>query len=251
MCLRNPKGYSCKCPIGLKLRGGSVRECETLPEDYLLIAERNGVGMISLNTEDNMDTMIPINGVQGAVVIDFHYNKSLLYIADVNLDIIRRINLANTRDTKTIVSNLATPNGLAVDWVADNIYWTDADLKVIEVSRLDGSSRKTLVDEYINDIRSLAIHPKKGFLFWSDWGEPKRLERSLLDGSNRSTIIVDIGLATGLTVDYQTNRLYWADALKDRLEMCDLNGKRRNVVIKLATHPFGVTLVSLFFHYKK
>lgn len=230
----------------MKLRGGSVRECETIPEDYLLIAERNGVGMISLNTDDNMDTMIPINGVQGAVVIDFHYNKSLLYIADVNLDIIRRINLINPRETKTIITNLATPNGLAVDWVANNIYWTDAELKVIEVSRLDGSSRKTIIDEYVNDIRSLAIHPKKGFLFWSDWGEPKRLERSLLDGSNRSTIVVDIGLATGLTVDYQTNRLYWADALKDRLEMSDLNGKRRSVVIKLATHPFGVTLVSLF-----
>lgn len=228
----------------MKLRGGSVRECETIPEDYLLIAERNGVGMISLNTDDNMDTMIPINGVQGAVVIDFHYNKSLLYIADVNLDIIRRINLINPRETKTIITNLATPNGLAVDWVANNIYWTDAELKVIEVSRLDGSSRKTIIDEYVNDIRSLAIHPKKGFLFWSDWGEPKRLERSLLDGSNRSTIVVDIGLATGLTVDYQTNRLYWADALKDRLEMSDLNGKRRSVVIKLATHPFGVTLVS-------
>lgn len=32
LCLRNPKGYSCKCPTGTKMKAGSKTECENLPE---------------------------------------------------------------------------------------------------------------------------------------------------------------------------------------------------------------------------
>lgn len=119
--------------------------------------------MISLTTPDFMDVVLPISGVHGAVVLDYHYRKNYLLIADVNLDIIRRINLLNLTDSKTIVNaDLHTPNGIAVDWIADNLYWSDTDRKVIEVSRLDGSCRKKLIYENMGDPRSLIIHPKKG-----------------------------------------------------------------------------------------
>lgn len=32
LCLRNPTGYSCRCPIGLKLKEGSTSQCQTLPD---------------------------------------------------------------------------------------------------------------------------------------------------------------------------------------------------------------------------
>ena len=161
LCLRNPSGYSCKCSIGLKLRNGSLTECEYLPEDYLLIALRSGIGMISLRTPDLMDVVLPIRDIRGAVVLDYHYRKHWLYVADVNLDVIRRINLLNLADSKVIVSNLQTPNGLAVDWIADNLYWSDSDHKLIEVARFDGSCRKQLITEDIGDPRSIIVHPKK------------------------------------------------------------------------------------------
>ncbi|XP_055910482.1 low-density lipoprotein receptor-related protein 4 [Eupeodes corollae] len=244
LCLRNPTGYSCKCPIGLKMKDGSSTECQTLPDDYLLIAQRSGIGMISLNTPDFMDVVLPIKGVHGAVVLDFHYKKSLLFFADVNLDIIRRVNLLNFTDNKVIVdSGLLTPNGLAVDWIADNVYWSDPDRKIIEVSRLDGSSRKAIISEGLNDPRSLIVYPKKGFLFWSDWGTPPSIERCLLDGTNRTPIVTtDLGAPTGLAIDFETRRLFWADSLQDRIEMVDFYGKKRTQIIPFATHLFGCTV---------
>lgn len=122
--------------------------------------------MISLNTVDFMDVVLPITGVHGAVVLDFHYRKNWLFFADVNLDIIRRVNLRNNTDSKVIVNtDLLTPNGICVDWIADNLYWSDTDRKVIEVSRLDGSSRKKLVIDDMSDPRSMIVHPKKGYVF--------------------------------------------------------------------------------------
>ncbi|XP_053950646.1 low-density lipoprotein receptor-related protein 4 [Anastrepha ludens] len=244
LCLRNPTGYSCRCPIGLKLKEGSTSECQTLPDEYLLIAQRSGIGMISLNMPDYMDVVLPISAVHGAVVLDYHFRKKWLFFADVNTDIIRRINLTNMSDSKVIVSkDLLTPNGIAVDWIADNIYWSDTDRKIIEVARLNGTSRKELITDDLGDPRSLIVHPRKGYLFWSDWDAPARIERSLLDGSNRTLIVTEnLGFPTGLTLDFDNRRLFWADALEDNIASVDYNGKRRTKIVDYAPHPFGLTM---------
>lgn len=39
--------------------------------------------------------------------------------------------MTNMSESKTIISQkLETPNGLGVDWIANNIYWTDNEHKV-------------------------------------------------------------------------------------------------------------------------
>lgn len=52
--------------------------------------------------------------------------------------------------------------GLAVDWVAHNIYWADTGSKRIEVARLDGSSRKVLLWKGVEEPRSIALDPSQG-----------------------------------------------------------------------------------------
>lgn len=43
----------------------------------------------------------------------------------------RTLNMENMTENKMIVNtSLETPNGLAVDWIADNLYWTDNEYKV-------------------------------------------------------------------------------------------------------------------------
>jgi len=73
------------------------------------------------------------------------------------------VDTRNLTSTETIVSaNLTTPDGLAVDWIADNIYWTDAGRKVLEVARLDGSSRKIIIQDGLDEPRAVAMFPRKG-----------------------------------------------------------------------------------------
>lgn len=166
---------------------------------------RSGIGRISLDTDDMFDVVLPIENVHAAIVVDYHYNYSKLFYADVSIDVIKSVDMNNLKNTKNIVTTgLETTNGLAVDWIADNLYFSDSVSRSIEVSRLDGSCRKVLINENLNDPRSLAVFPYRGYLFFSDWGKPQRIERSLLDGSNRKTIVnTRLGFPTGLCVDFR------------------------------------------------
>ena len=67
---------------------------------------------------------------------------------------------------ETIFRYLPAVNGLAVDWLGDNIYWIDQNY--IMVSKTDGRFRKSLVrldhsngyNEYT--YRSIALDPERG-----------------------------------------------------------------------------------------
>jgi hypothetical protein len=37
------------------------------------------------------DVVLPIDGVHGAVVVDYHHSKNWLFYADVNADAIKRV----------------------------------------------------------------------------------------------------------------------------------------------------------------
>ena len=71
----------------------------------------------------------------------------------------------STYTTETVVSgDVSTPDGLAVDWVHGHLYWTDTGLDNIEVATLDGSMRRILIDDDLDEPRAIALHPGKGWV---------------------------------------------------------------------------------------
>lgn len=61
-----------------------------------------------------------------------------------------------------IQHGLATPEGLAVDWIAGNLYWIDSNLDQIEVAKLNGEMRTTLIAGGMEHPRALAVDPGQG-----------------------------------------------------------------------------------------
>ena len=49
--------------------------------------------------------------------------------------------------------------GLAVDWVSEKLYWTDAKTDKIEMSNLDGTMRKTIVEDNMDVPHAIAVDP--------------------------------------------------------------------------------------------
>ena len=125
--------------------------------------------------------------------------------------------------------------GLAVDWIGNNLYWTDEGLAAIFVASLDDSTkRQRLLSEGLTHPRSIAVHPNKGIMFWSDWpsGPPVesentsqgKIESAWLDGTHRSIIVSEhVMWANGLTVDGVENRLYWCDSYLQTIESISLD----------------------------
>ena len=62
------------------------------------------------------------------------------------------------------LSELGSPEGIAVDWVSRLVFWTDSALKRLEVAKLDGSLRKVLLDKNIQNPRGIAVNPELGFV---------------------------------------------------------------------------------------
>ena len=61
-----------------------------------------------------------------------------------------------------VKSGLATAEGLAVDWMGQNLYWVESNLDQIEVARLNGSFRRTLVAVDLESPRAIALDPRYG-----------------------------------------------------------------------------------------
>lgn len=65
-------------------------------------------------------------------------------------------------EQSVIVSEIEKCDGLAVDWIARNLYWTDSGTDRIEVARLDGVARRVLVWQDIASPRAIVLDPVGG-----------------------------------------------------------------------------------------
>ena len=82
-------------------------------------------------------------------------------------------------------------------------------------------------------------------MYWTDWGANPKIEKAEMDGSGRRSIVTgNLSWPNGLTIDQATNRLYWADAKLDTIEMSDLNGGNRQLILSSAAniHPYGLAV---------
>ena len=86
------------------------------------------------------------------------------------------------------------------------------------------------------------------FMFWTDFGKTAMIERAFLDGSDRRVIHdTDLLQPVGITVDYDSRRIYWSDVELDRLEYSSFDGSGRSVVETEASglfHPFTLTVAN-------
>lgn len=67
-------------------------------------------------------------------------------------------------------------------------------------------------------------------MYWTDWGSNPKIERAGMDASSRIVIISsNLTWPNGLAIDYETKRLYWADAGMKTIEYGNFDGSDRQV----------------------
>ena len=122
-----------------------------------------------------------ISSLKNTIAVDFFYDtdrKNHVFWTDVADDRVYQGTLLGdslSNIHSVVQSGLTTAEGLAVDWIGENLYWIESSLDQIEVSKLNGSFRRTLIAGNMESPRAVALDPRDALLFWTDWesGSPR------------------------------------------------------------------------------
>lgn len=226
--------------------------CKSISEvsPQIIFSNRHDIRSINLNTNS---ANVLLTGLKNTIAIDYLYRKEgvLIFWTDVMDNRIYRGELIHHSITniETIVEGgLAFAEGLAVDWIALNLYWVDSNFDQIEVANLNGTLRKTLIAGNLSSPRAITVDPAEATLFWTDWdSEAPRIEAASMDGTERRLVVkIKPGSwPNGIALDSIARRIYWIDAKSDALSCVRYDGKDLRTILtgnQYLSHPFAVNL---------
>lgn len=245
-CFNTPGSYHCKCNDIYYEREPNGHVCKRLDkiEPWLIFSNRYYLRNSSIDgSKYNLIKM----DLKNAVALDFDYREERIYYADVGNKTLNRIFINGTGEENLIRHEAHGLEGIAVDWVARKLYWMDRTSKHIEVAELNGTKRKTILARGISDPRAISVHPGIGYLFFTDWGHHSCIGKLGMDGTNFSRIITyenKLVWPNALTIDYFSDKIYWADAHLDYIEYADFEGRNRHTVLSgsLVPHVFALSV---------
>ncbi|CAF3898744.1 unnamed protein product [Rotaria sp. Silwood2] len=246
LCFAMPDTSVPQCACAYGTLNIDRRTCAP-PNEYLLVAMEKEIRSMSMEPH-GFSTSAPwraITNLSMVVGIDFDYRDKKIFYTDLRLQDIFSFDMndPNPHARQLVQSNVtgrSQPVGISYDWVSDRLYWTDERYGRIISARNNGSERLIIAGS--SQPRAIAVHPCKGLLFWSTVGIYPSIRRSTLTGRQVTYIITtNIRWPNGLTIDFDDDRIYWADAWFDRIERASLDGTNREV-ISTVVHPFAITV---------
>lgn len=93
-------------------------------------------------------------------------------------------------DPRALVThNVQWPNGLALDWPNERLYWVDAKRELIESSKLDGTDRRLVIAESTKHPYGLAVFNDR--IYWSDWDSKNIQACDKFTGKHREILARD------------------------------------------------------------
>ncbi|KAA0192050.1 hypothetical protein HAZT_HAZT002386, partial [Hyalella azteca] len=244
ICLSRARAQ-CACPTGVTLKDAFT--CNDGPSTYLLLARATGLYTVSLDTAQHwvlpLDPLGTYNATKKAATsIDYDpAEQEILWVdSEQNAAVraTRRNSSTGALTTRTVMTNVSSSPGFALDTRGRNFYWTDENRRCIFAASMDGSARMAIVWTYLERPRAIIVHASHSLLLWTDWGDEPKIERSDLDGGGRTAIVTeDIIWPNALAVD--DSYLYWADGNTNKIECSRLDGSMRRTVLGEGAHRFS------------
>ncbi|XP_045414697.1 low-density lipoprotein receptor-related protein 2 [Lemur catta] len=236
-------GYRCKCTFGFQLDTDG-RHCVAI-RSFLIFSSQSAIRGIPFTLSTQEDVMVPVTGSPSNFVgIDFDAQNSTIFYSDISKHMIFKQKIDGTGRETLVANRVQTVESLAFDWISRNLYWADSQFRTVSVMKLGDKWRRTIV-RYLNNPRSVVVHPLAGYIFFTDWFRPAKIMRAWSDGSHLLPIVnTTLGWPNGLAIDWGASRLYWIDAFFDRIEHSNFDGldRKRLGHIPQMTHPFGLTV---------
>jgi len=243
ICTNTDGGRTCDCTDGYELQtdGKSCKKTDEV-EPYLLLANKLHTKKYTLENT----TLTDMHALEhdSVYLLDFDLSENTIYFADYAQTAIKSVSFDGEKETVLNTHHAYGAEGVAFDWIAKNLYWTNRARRCIFVARKDGTRVKALAKHESVLPRGISLDPRPhyGYVFWTDWALNPFISRMGMDGTN-ITRIVKTGLfwPNGITIDYTTDRIWWVDAYLNVIEYSDYNGENRHIVKSNLPHIYGIT----------
>lgn len=116
LCLLSSRlpGYSCACPIGIKLVDNLT--CADGPEELLLLARRTDICLIHLDSPDYTHKVLPLRDIRYTIAVDYDPVEGFIYWSDDEVKKIQRARLNGSDQVDVITAEIQHPDGKP-DWI--------------------------------------------------------------------------------------------------------------------------------------
>ena len=227
----------------------TTRSTREINPEVLLSANRrppmvwvDGGGIYALVGEDVQAFAPSIENVMNVAV-----SGNKLYWTEQtgeNTGTINSVNLDGT-GAKELVSIYAVPRGIAVDPVAQRLYWTNSQ-GWIQSSNLEGKGRRNVISGGLEDPMGIAV--SNGNVYWTQNRESAPIEQvNLKEGDVNRPVWWDSsridGLAQGLAI--AGNKLYWTQMTGKNagtINSINLDGTGAKQLVLIQAVPKGITV---------
>ncbi|XP_077987405.1 low-density lipoprotein receptor-related protein 6-like [Glandiceps talaboti] len=224
----------CLCTAGYVMdsNGTCVEDRHLIPGHKLLIAYPEGICSTPVNLADVQNLSGVLNCFLYATIshFDYDFQQEMLYVYMPSDAAIKRVRVRENEAFEIVHSDVRNVGGIAVDWISATLYWTETTNNKIMISRLDGLYKSIIAD--VDNPLAIGVHPLREYLFWIVGGPNPWIERSTLSGGHRVKLVtVDIVQPVAMAIDYDNDRIYWADEGTLKLESVATDGNERTLVI--------------------
>ena len=255
LCLYNGKEGVCQCSYAeLGVDGTSCEDYSA----YLLYSAVSYLESLPLGPANLSSLPYPrISNktfLQNAIGLAYSHADKTIFYSDLQSSSINSVHFNGT-GFNNILSRQGSVEGLAYDSLENILYWTSTSDSSIRKVDLTTKGRKMELVVQLNQDdkpRGIDIDICSGRIFWTNWnrGRPS-IQRAFTSGYEKQDIITEnIHMPNGITVDRMDQKLYWADARLDKIEMCSLDGTLCKIVVSSSIeHPFDIAVhaESLFY----
>ncbi|OQV15413.1 putative Fibroblast growth factor receptor-like protein 2 [Hypsibius exemplaris] len=211
--------------------------------EFLAFTQSQNVWRIPLANESvGTQLLSNISADGGSIVADCAEHK--LYWNSM-ADGIRRSRYDGS-DNQLVLPQKEIYLGLAIDFISRNIFWRKGNsLFVARLKDLPSGQLTVMTDSRLTVDSALAVHPARGMIYWSgSTGANGRstIQATSMNGSNDAVLVEGVWVLS-LTIDFETDRLYWADHGTGNLESVSLDGGLRRIYAQGANgkQVYGIT----------
>merc|ERR1739848_263324 len=157
--------------------------------EFLLLAQGGAVKRMSLPYSPTSYGYLMSTFYHDIVALDYDCVERRVYYADLTDGSIGSVGYEG-EERRIVMKNVGQPEGIAVDWLGRNLFWTDSKSKSIRVANLGSPYRKVLFNTGIHRPRGIVCHPMLGKIAWADWYRQKPIiEWSSMSGFDREVLV--------------------------------------------------------------